>query len=122
MGSKRRYLGTSHLFNVKHNNDFKNGLDIHVDDDGVQAAISSLLEPNRKVVVSASGKDSRIIRELLLTLEREGMRSRKMAGEFAVPKKKRSRQLQQPAVCSECGGYGGNSDEEGNWKDCRLCR
>jgi hypothetical protein len=122
MGSKRRYLGTSHLFNVKHNKDFKNGLDIQVDDEGVKAAISSLLEPNRKVVVSATGKDSRIIRELLLTMEREGMRTRKMAGEFAVPKKKRKRQTAPAPVCSECGGYGGNSDEDGNWKDCRLCR
>lgn len=122
MGSKKRYLGTSHMFNVSQNNDFRNGFDIRVDGEGVEASISSLLEPGRKVMVSAQGKDSRIIRELLQTMEREGLRSRKLAGEFAIPKTKRRRRQSSPSVCSECGGYGGNADTEGNWQDCPQCR
>jgi hypothetical protein len=122
MGSERRYLGTSRIFNVGQNHEFGNGFDIRVSDDVVEASISSDLEPERRVVISAQGADSRIVRKILATMEREGMRRRRMSGEFAVPKSRSRRKQPQPAVCPHCGGHGGNTDEDGNWKECPVCQ
>lgn len=121
MSSKRRYVGTSHMFNVGRNHEFHNGFDIRINGDHVEAAISSGLEPHRKMIVSAHGPHGISVRDLLAMMEREDLRSRKLAGEFAFPKKRRKRNLAVEAKCIECGGYGGNEDGDGNWKECQLC-
>ena len=118
---KRRYLGTSHLFNVQSKNDFKNGLDIQVDEESVSVEINSLVEPGRKVQVVGSAHDARAVRRIVLAMERESLRARRQAGEFAFFKKRSRRKTAPSAVCELCGGYGGNTDDEGNWLPCPSC-
>jgi hypothetical protein len=119
---KRRYLGTSHLFNVGSNQDFRNGLDIQFDDDSVSVEINSLIEPDRKVQVVGSAADARVYRQLLLKMERESLRARRQAGEFSFFKPKRRKARLPVPVCDSCGGRGGNEDDDGNWVECKTCR
>lgn len=119
---KRRYLGTSHLFNVQSNSDFKNGLDIRIDEESVSVEISSLIEPDRRVQLAGTADEAKAYRRLLVAMERESLRARRQAGEFAFFKNRTRRKPAKPAVCELCGGYGGNTDEDGNWHDCPRCR
>lgn len=118
---KRRYLGTSHLFNVQSNNDFKNGLDIQLDEESVSVEISSLIEPDRRVQLAGTAGEAKAYRRLLLTLERESMRARRQAGEFSFSKPRKRRKPTPRPVCEMCGGLKGNEDEEGNWLPCPAC-
>lgn len=117
----RRYVGTSHLFNMASNHEFVSGLDVRLRGDTVEAAISSAIEPNRKAVLSVEGLSGRGIRDLLSLMEREAYRARRQAGEFAIPKPKPKRSKPEPAICPGCGGRGGNEDEDGNWVTCEAC-
>lgn len=117
----RRYIGTSHLFNVSTNHEFVNGLDIRDDGDDVSVAINSAIEPERRRVFNRQGRAAAGIRDLIREMEQESLRARRQAGEFAIPKKRREPPTEQPAVCPACGGRRGNEDEDGNWVECEAC-
>lgn len=118
---QRRYLGTSHLFNVDSNHEFRNGFEIKVDAESVSVEMNSPIEPERKVQLIGCQEDARAYRRLLLKMERESLRARRQAGEFAFFKPKKSKELKANTVCSQCGGRGGNEDADGNWVSCPSC-
>lgn len=121
MGHRRRYIGTSHLFNVGRNHEFRNGLDIRLDDDQSSVEINSAIEPERRISVVTSPEEARFVRKWITTMEREDMRAKRQAGQFAFFKKKKRRKPHLAPVCQLCGGYGGNEDDDGNWVECRTC-
>lgn len=121
MGAPRRYIGTSHLFNIRADREFVNGLDIRISEHGVETAISTPIEPGRRRVVKVGPKEGRVIRELLVAMEQEVLRARRQAGEFAIPKPKGKRRTEPALVCDVCSGLGGNEDEDGNWVSCPDC-
>lgn len=119
---QRRYLGTSHLFNVDSNHEFRNGFDIKVDSESVSVEMNSPVEPERKVQLIGCQEDARAYRRVLLKMERESLRARRQAGEFAFFKPKSTPKPTSRPLCDQCGGLGGNQDEEGNWIECEACR
>lgn len=122
MGAPRRYIGTSHLFNIRADREFVNGLDIRISEHGVETAISTPFEPGRRRVVKVGPKEGKVIRELLVAMEQEVLRARRQAGEFAIPKPKGKRRTALASACDVCGGRGGNEDADGNWIECQRCR
>lgn len=118
---RHRYVGTSRMFSINSNSEFSNSLDIDLSDENVDIKVRSLIEPERAVSVSGDRATARALRNLLLTMERETLRARRQAGEFAIPKPKARRKPRAIQVCMTCNGYGGNADDENNWKECPDC-